>query len=44
MNNKILCRILIIVMILSDCFNNKLNWMCIPAFATKHKKEQTFRR
>lgn len=29
MNSKILCRILIIVVILSDCFDNKLNWMCI---------------
>lgn len=29
MSSKNFFRILIIVTILSDCFNNKLNWMCV---------------
>lgn len=29
MGSKNFFRIFIIVMILSDCFNNKINWMCI---------------
>ncbi|WP_251390526.1 hypothetical protein [Mediterraneibacter agrestimuris] len=29
LSSKIYLRILIIAAILSDCFNNKLNWMCI---------------